>query len=99
MTDLYVTATIVTTADKADALREIILPAVDAFREEDGCLGYTLLEDRKEPGRFFTYECWRDEAALEAHMSSETMKALAPALGEYLIQGLDQHFLTALKIT
>lgn len=99
MSDLYVTAVIATTPERADALREILLPAIDAFRAEDGCLGYTLLEDRREPGRFFTYERWRDQAALDAHMTSETMQSLGPTLDEYLIQGLDQHFLSALKIT
>jgi len=99
MSDLYVTATIVTTPDKADALRDILLPVVDQFRAEDGCLAYTLLEDQEEPGRFFTYECWRDRAALDAHMSSKAMKAIEPTLGDYLTQALDQHFLSALKIT
>lgn len=95
MSDLYIIATMVSRGDKADALREVLLPATEAFRQEDGCLAYTLLEDQKQPGRFMTYERWRDRAALEAHMHSPTMAKLAPSLPDLLGEELRQDFLDA----
>jgi quinol monooxygenase YgiN len=98
MTDLYIIATMTSTAEHASRLKSLLLPAVAEFREEDGCLAYTLLEDQKKPGRFVTYERWRDAAALKAHMSSTAMKALEPKLEGLLTEALTQDFLTALKV-
>lgn len=95
MSDLYIIATMVSRDGKADALREALLPATKAFREEDGCLGYTLLEDQKQPGRFMTYERWRDADALKAHMQSPAMEKLKPSLPELLGEELHQDFLDA----
>jgi quinol monooxygenase YgiN len=95
MSDLYIIATMTGKADKADALREVLLPVTEAFRQEDGCIAYTLLEDQKQPGRFMTYERWRDAAALEAHMHSPTMEAMKPLLPELLGEPLTQDFLDA----
>lgn len=95
MSDLYVIATMTAKPDKADALRTALLPAVEAFCQEDGCFAYTLLEDRRRPGRFVTYERWRDSAALDAHMTSPTMRDLSPLLPELLAEDMTQDFLDA----
>jgi quinol monooxygenase YgiN len=95
MSDLYVVATMVSREGMADALRDALLPATEAFRQEDGCLSYALLEDRDRPGRFMTFERWRDRAALDAHMTSPAMKALAPRIPELLGEELKQDFLDA----
>jgi len=41
-----------------------------ASRQEPGCLTYTVHRHVDDPRRFFIYECYRDEAALEAHRNS-----------------------------
>ena len=98
MSDLYIVATLVSKADKVDELRQALVSAVTAFRQEDGCLSYTLLEDQKQVGRFVTYERWRDQAALDAHMQSPTMQKMQPLLPELLGQQMTQDFLRALLI-
>jgi quinol monooxygenase YgiN len=98
MSDLYIVATMTSRDDKVEALRNVLRPATEAFRQEEGCLAYTLLEDQKRPGRFMTYERWRDAAALEAHMSSPTMEKLKPLLPDLLGEPLKQDFLDALLI-
>jgi quinol monooxygenase YgiN len=95
MSDLYIIATMVSRPDTADALRAALLPATAAFRQEDGCLSYTLLEDQKQAGRFMTYERWRDAAALAAHMESPTMDTLKPHLPALLGEPMMQDFLDA----
>jgi quinol monooxygenase YgiN len=94
--DLYVTAIITSKPDRADALRELLIPATKAFRQEDGCLAYALHEDIKRPGRFVTYEVWRDEAALKAHMESPTMKEAGPKLKELTVGEMEQYLLDTL---
>ncbi len=39
-------------------------------RKEAGCLGFQVHRDRTEPRRFFIYEEYKDDAALEAHRAT-----------------------------
>lgn len=98
MSDLYVVATLISKADKVAELRQALVLAVTAFRQEDGCLSYTLLEDQQQIGRFVTYERWRDQAALNAHMQSPTMQKMQPLLPALLGQEMPQDFLSPLLI-
>jgi quinol monooxygenase YgiN len=41
-----------------------------ASRQEPGCLMYVVHRHRTDPRRFFIYEQYRDDAALEAHRQS-----------------------------
>ena len=94
--NLYVVAIITAKPDKADALRELLLPATRAFREEDGCMAYSLHEDEDRPGRFVTYETWRDHDALKAHMKSPTMQEAEPKLKDILEGEMEQYLLSTL---
>ena len=41
-----------------------------SLRDEPGCLRFDVLQDNSDPNRFFFYEVYRDEAAVEAHRAS-----------------------------
>ena len=86
----YVIAELVSKPDKADALRELLIPFTAGSRKEPGCLHYVLLEDGHQPGRFLTFETWTDEAALNAHMTTPEIKAAAPKLAEILAKPFTQ---------
>jgi quinol monooxygenase YgiN len=94
---LVVIAELVSKPDKADELRDIMVPFVEGARKEPGCEHYTLLEDRKQPGRFLTYEIWTDEAALEAHMHTPAIKAATPKLADILAAPFTQAMLKVLS--
>lgn len=96
MADLHVVAIMTAKPGQADALRALLLPATRAFRDEDGCKAYALHEDEQQPGRFVTYELWRDHAALTAHMASPTMEAAKPALAGLLARDMEQYLLGTL---
>jgi autoinducer 2-degrading protein len=55
-------------------------------RKEPGCLMYQVHKHKTDPRRFFLYEQYKDDAALEAHRSSPHFLQLAkkdlPKLGE-----------------
>lgn len=40
-------------------------------RAEEGCVFYEVHQGRSEPNILMLYECYRDEAALDAHRASE----------------------------
>ena|SRR5664279_702965 len=52
-----------------------------ASRRELGCLMYVVHRHRTEPGRFFIYEQYVDDAALEAHRNS-------PHFQQYAVRAL-----------
>ena len=58
----------------------------DLSRKEPGCLMYQVHRHRTEPRRFFIYEQYRDDAALEAHRSAphflEYAKKTLPRIAE-----------------
>lgn len=94
MNALQIVATLVARTGSEDQLRSTLTTAVPKFRDEPGCHGYILLEDRKQPGRFLTYETWTNEAALAEHMKSPTMKALGPVMEKLLKDEIRQDFLS-----
>ena len=60
---------------------EIFRKLESASRQEPGCLGYTVHRHNHDPRRFFIYEQYRDEAALQAHRDS-------PHFQEYAVKAL-----------
>src|ERR1700739_4995545 len=74
----FVVAGIVSKKDKADELRALLIPCAETSAKEPGCLVYTLMEVIGEPGRFLTFERWKDKAALDAHMDPPAFKAIVP---------------------
>ena len=60
---------------------ELFRPLAEATRAEPGCKMYVLHQALDEPRRFFLYEQYVDQAALDAHRS-------APHFGKYAKGGL-----------
>ncbi len=59
---------------------------VEPARREDGCVQYDLCQDVTDPTRFAMIEAWESEAALDAHLARESLRAavarLAPMAAE-----------------
>ena len=91
----FVIAEIVSKKDKADELRALLVPFAESSAKEPGCLVYTLMEVIGEPGRFLTFERWKDKAALDAHMVTPDIKAIVPKLEPVLAKPFTQLFLDA----
>jgi quinol monooxygenase YgiN len=64
----------------------VLLEIAGRTRSDDGNLGTELHRDRATPERFVLLEHWRDDAALEAHLSrpylEEIVELAAHALAE-----------------
>ena len=46
-------------------------------KDEPGCLRFDVVQDRDDPNRFYYYEVYKDEAALESHRQSPHFKLYA----------------------
>ena len=79
-TAIHVFATLTAAPGKADALRAALTALVAPSRAEPGTITYTLHEALEAPGTFYVYETYKDQAAVDAPMSSPHLqKALAEA--------------------
>jgi quinol monooxygenase YgiN len=72
---ISVIAEITAKAGHEEEIRVILHELVGPARAEDGCETYLLLEDKKNPGSFSTYEEWESVAALEKHLNGDRAKA------------------------
>jgi quinol monooxygenase YgiN len=71
-----------------ERLRKILNGMLSPTRAEDGCSFYRLFQAR-EPGLFYFYELWRDEAALNAHVDSVHFKEMQMKLKDLLLKPLE----------
>ncbi len=70
--------------DKIEETREALAAVIDATRAEDGCITYELMQNSAEPTDFTFVEEWSDDAALDAHLESEHIRALRSTAGVLL---------------
>jgi quinol monooxygenase YgiN len=68
--------------------------AIDNANTEPGTTYYILHEDDKDADLLWMYELYTDEAARDAHLSSDGMKALGPIMGPFVGGKMELIFLT-----
>ena len=71
-----------------ERLKGALAANVAATRGEEGCLAYSYALDLEDPNLLHISEHWRDEAAVEAHMTAPHMGTLMAALGAAKIEAL-----------
>jgi quinol monooxygenase YgiN len=55
---------------QVDAVREVLLGAIDTTRSEEGCLDYDLYQSFDDPAVLFYRENWTGQPALDKHMNT-----------------------------
>lgn len=61
--------------DKIDETRSLLAGLVEPTRKEPGCASYELLQNRADPTDFTFVEEWESEAAINAHFSTDHVRA------------------------
>ncbi len=61
-------------------------------RDEPGCLRFDVIQDREDPNRFYFYEIYRDEAALEAHRQTPHFKLYSGKVQPWLAAPSERRF-------
>jgi quinol monooxygenase YgiN len=61
---------------ESDAVAGLLRQLMPLSRAEPGCLQYDAHRDPDDPNRFFLFERYADEAALEAHGASAQFQEL-----------------------
>ena len=84
MSTVSVVAKLTTQDGKRADLIAGMAPMMEHVESEEGTLKYLLLEDAGDENVIWLYEEYADQAAFEAHGSSDTMKALGAAIGPFM---------------
>jgi quinol monooxygenase YgiN len=85
MAEVYVIARFVARRGRENELRELLRGMLTLTRAEVGCKLYELYESDSK-GRFYFYEIWESQTALDRHAASAHFKHLEQTGGE-LVQG------------
>src|SRR6202046_3716032 len=92
MAEVYVIARSVARGGRESELRELLRGMLAPTRAEAGCKLYELYESDSK-GRFYFYEIWESQAALDQHAASTHFKHLEKAIGELVREPFEVNIL------
>ena len=69
---------------KRDELRAALEALVEPTSKERGYVNYDLHQSIEDPDRFFFYENWESDAALDAHLDAPHLRDFAARIPELL---------------
>jgi quinol monooxygenase YgiN len=92
MAELRVIARFVAGNGKEDQLRAVLQGMLAPTHAESGCKLYELYESNSK-GRFYIYEIYESQAALDQHAASPHFKHLQKTIGELLQEPFEVNIL------
>jgi quinol monooxygenase YgiN len=95
MAEVRVIARSVARRGKEEQLKELLQGMLAPTRAESGCKVYELYESNSK-GRFYFYEIWESQAALDQHAASPHYRHLAETVGELLQEPFEVNILEGL---
>ncbi len=84
MSKIAVIAKVKAIEGKREALVGALQAGLDTAAGEPGTIFYILHEDAADEHTLWVYEMYADQAAVDAHLSSDAYKALGPAIRPFL---------------
>jgi quinol monooxygenase YgiN len=95
MAEVRVIAKFAARKGKEKQLRELLRGMLVPTHGEPGCKLYELYESDTK-GRFYFYERWESQAALDKHAASPHFRRLEEAAGEVLEEPFEMNILEAI---
>jgi quinol monooxygenase YgiN len=92
MTEVHVIARSVARRGRENQLREFLQGMLAPTRAESGCKLYELYESDSK-GRFYFYEIWESQAALNQHAASPHFKHLEQTIGQLVQEPFEVNIL------
>ncbi len=92
MAEVRVIARSVALKGKEDQLRALLQGMLIPTRAEPGCELYELYESDSR-GRFYFYEEWESQAALDQHVATPHFKHLEQSVGELVTEPFEVNIL------
>ncbi len=76
----------------SEFLEVVRYDAEHSEKDEPGCLRFDVIQDRDDPNRFYFYEVYRDESALEAHRQTPHFKRYFEKVQPWLAAPSERRF-------
>jgi quinol monooxygenase YgiN len=92
MAEIYVIARSVARSGRETQLKELLQGMLAPTRAESGCKLYELYESDAK-GRFYFYEIWESQTALDQHAASLHFKHLEQTVGELIREPFEVNIL------
>ena len=96
MAEVKVIARSVARKGRESQLRELLRGMLAPTRAESGCRLYELYESDTK-GRFYFYEIWESQTALDQHAESPHFKHLEKTVGELVREPFEVNILTSIQ--
>ena len=96
MAEIRVIARFVARKGNEDQLRALLQSMLTPTRAEPGCQLYELYESDSR-GRFYLYENWESQSALDQHKATSHFRHLQQAAGEVLAEPFEVNILRAIQ--
>jgi len=96
MSEVRVIARSVAHRGSENQLRELLRGMLVPTRAESGCKLYELYESDSK-GRFYFYEIWESQAALDQHAASAHFKHLEQTVGELIQEPFEVNVLEGIQ--
>ena len=96
MSEVRVIARFVASEGKEDQLRTMLRGMLTPTRAEPGCERYELYESDAR-GRFYLYETWESQAALDQHIATPHFRHLQQSVGELLTERFEVNILRSIQ--
>ena len=81
---ITVVATIIAKQDKIEEVKAGLLNLVSHTVKEEGCIQYTLHQDKDEPNIFIFYEQFKDQTAFDFHAAQPYIAAFSAKVSELM---------------
>jgi quinol monooxygenase YgiN len=72
-----------------DAVVAVAHEMMAETQKEVGCHAYTFSADFSDPARFYLFERWESQSALEAHFATPHMARFQAALAKFGVHGFE----------
>lgn len=82
---IHLIATLTIKPGSLDAIREAVMPCIEATRREDGCVSYDLHQSLTDENTLVFVERWETRAHLEAHFDTPHLIAWREAGSPYFL--------------
>jgi quinol monooxygenase YgiN len=96
MAEIRVIARFVARKGNEDQLSTLLQSMLTPTRAEPGCQLYELYESDSW-GRFYLYETWESQSALDQHKATSHFRHLQQAAGEFLAEHFEVNILRAIQ--
>ena len=83
---IRVVARLVVAEENVEEFLAVTRELIEATREKDGPVSYTLVRSVKDPAEYRILEVWDEMATLSAHAKSDHFRAALPKLGALVLE-------------